>query len=75
MSDVITRTSTHPGTLPEPGGREQDIPETALTVLHGFSRSELQARAAEHREKFEQDCRNEGKYLPSENELDRWFSV
>lgn len=72
-SNVITRISKHPGTLPSP--REEDIPETALTVLHGFSPEALAERAAKHRAEYEEAATRQGLHLPSESELDRWFGV
>lgn len=53
----------------------EEIPNTLVTIYKGFTRAELQARADRHRQSFIEACCKQGHYLPSDKELDRWFSV
>lgn len=46
-----------------------------LTIYKGFTYEELQVRADRHRAAFEKQARDQGEYLPSEDELHRWFTV
>lgn len=46
-----------------------------LTIYRNFTHTELQSRADKHKEKFEEKCKKQGYYLPSDSEMDRWFTV
>lgn len=51
----------------------EEVPETALTILHKISREGLARRVRGHREDFEESIRRQGSYMPSEIEMSRWF--
>ena len=44
-----------------------------LTIYTGFTPEELNAQIKSHREKFEKQCHDQGEYLPSDDEMKRWF--
>lgn len=46
-----------------------------LKIYRNMDKEELRTRTARHRAAFEKACQLQGHYLPSDAELDRWFTI